>query len=91
VVADGRVYVVEQPPEERDRTAPAGPSRLLVLDAERGGLRYSLSLPELDGRGGGGAQQLVPSHAGNGVVTVSWSPSSSHVDPDVLVLTDARP
>ncbi|MFD8871584.1 MULTISPECIES: PQQ-binding-like beta-propeller repeat protein [unclassified Streptomyces] len=89
VVADGRVYVVEQPPQEKGWPPPPGPSRLLVLDAERGELLHFLDLPELDGRRGGGAQELVPSHARNGVVTVSWDRSSRYVD--VLVLTDARP
>ncbi|MDW6061463.1 PQQ-binding-like beta-propeller repeat protein [Streptomyces sp. FXJ1.4098] len=90
LVADGRVYVVEQPLQEAGRTPPAGPSRLLVLDAERGGLRYSMSLPELDRSGSGEPQQLEPSLAGDGVVAVSWSRFPG-TGPDVLLLTDARP
>lgn len=91
LVADGRVYVVEQPFMVAGLRTPAGPSRLLVLDAERGGLRYSVDLPELDRSGSGAAPQLVPSHVGDGVVAVSWDRMTSTVDADVLILTDARP
>ncbi|MFK4269498.1 outer membrane protein assembly factor BamB family protein [Streptomyces milbemycinicus] len=90
LVADGRVYVVEQPLQEVGWPPPASPSRLLVLDAERGGLRYSMSLPELDRSGSGEPQQLVPSHAGDGVIAVSWSQFPG-TGPDVLLLTEARP
>ncbi|MFD8384927.1 PQQ-binding-like beta-propeller repeat protein [Streptomyces sp. NPDC059679] len=90
LVADGRVYVVEQPLQEAGWPPPAGPSRLLVLDAERGGLVYSMSLPELDRSGSGAEQQLEPSLAGDGVVAVSWSRFPG-TGPDVLLLTDARP
>lgn len=91
LVADGRVYVVEQPFMVAGLRTPAGPSRLLVLDAERGGLVYSVDLPELDRSGSGEAQQLVPSHAGDGVVAVSWDRRTSTAEADALVLTDARP
>ncbi|MGW3570846.1 outer membrane protein assembly factor BamB family protein [Streptomyces sp. NPDC000941] len=90
LVAEGRVYVVEQPLQEAGRPPPAGPSRLLVLDAERGGLVHSMSLPELDRSGSGAEQQLVPSLAGDGVVAVSWSRFPG-TGPDVLLLTDAQP
>ncbi|MFJ6571239.1 PQQ-binding-like beta-propeller repeat protein [Streptomyces sp. NPDC091292] len=73
-VADGRVYVVEQPFQEESWPPEAGPSRLLVLDAVSGEELHTTDLPRLRLTGSGSVrQELVVGRAQDGIVTVYWS------------------
>ncbi|WP_055547427.1 PQQ-binding-like beta-propeller repeat protein [Streptomyces sp. NBRC 110028] len=85
LVTEGRVYVVEQPQEDRDHKPEPGPTRLLVLDLASGKTLHTAPVP-------------APAHhdyvgtldawvVRDGVVAVAWDADTPYHDPvDFTVL-----
>ncbi|WP_437104798.1 outer membrane protein assembly factor BamB family protein [Streptomyces sp. enrichment culture] len=98
-VADGRVYVVQQPRQEAGTTLVQGSARLLVLDAHSGAVLHSTRLPRLrsgtDSVGVDNHPQLLAQHPADGTVTVTWSGNGTTAwglsGPELLVLAESKP
>jgi hypothetical protein len=98
LIADGRVYVVQQPSAKAspssDEAATVSGADLVVLDAATGRQLHSTRLPsltsDLDSFVIPSEARLEPSQAGHGVVAVGWASTifTSGDTGDLLVLAE---
>jgi hypothetical protein len=90
LMADGRVYVVQQPVQSRDESPGAGPADLLVFDARTGRQLHAMRLPTIPqdsaSQDTGSTAVLAPWQAGHGVVAIGWEGMFSGITGDLLVV-----
>jgi outer membrane protein assembly factor BamB len=93
LLADGKVYVVQQPRPKNADTPGTGTARLLTLDAATGRRLHATTLPALArdevSKDLGSHPALVPVQATAGVVTVGWNGGGlfSTATSDLLVVS----
>jgi outer membrane protein assembly factor BamB len=91
LIADGRVYVVQQPGPSPSGTRPADGLDLIVLDARTGRQLHSTRLPAVPPAGAlqdlSSDADLVPWQADAGVVVVGWAGTFLGLTGDLLVVS----
>ena len=91
LLADGRVYIVQQPSMSQHEMPRAGRSDLLVLDVRTGQQLHAMPLPsmplDLGSKYIGSAAALTPWQADDGVVAIRWDGMFSGTTSDLLVVS----
>jgi hypothetical protein len=91
LIANGRVYVVQQPGAPAGGTSRVDGSDLVVLDARTGGALHAMRLPAAPPDGASRdvsfAAGLAPWQAGDGVVLIGWTGMFGSATGDLLVVS----
>ncbi|NGN64012.1 PQQ-binding-like beta-propeller repeat protein [Streptomyces sp. A7024] len=90
LVADGKVYVVQQRPLSRSDKGQPGPAELLVLNADTGRLLHTTRLPVLKPTSGdysGNSGQILPWQAQDDLVALRWDGQFSATTERIMLLT----
>jgi outer membrane protein assembly factor BamB len=92
LIADGRVYVIQQPRQSGSGTSPADGGDLVVLDAGTGRQLHVTRMPamplDIVSQEISVAPELAPWQAGNGVVIIGWEGIFIGATGDLLVLSE---
>ncbi|WNE99055.1 PQQ-binding-like beta-propeller repeat protein [Streptomyces luomodiensis] len=86
LVADGRVYVVEQPQESRQRAPERGPARLLALDLTSGKPLHTAPIPVPDREDS--EDSLDVRAVRDGIVAVGWQGVPGDAADSLTIVSD---